>query len=33
LASGKVLLFLASGETLPDEVASVFSIIFSSFEF
>src|SRR5580693_4143150 len=34
LASGKVLLFLASGETLPDEVASVFSICFrpSNFE-
>src|SRR5277367_1405217 len=28
LASGKVFLFLVSGETLPDEVASVFSICF-----
>ena len=28
LASGKVLLFLVSGETLPDEFASVFSMCF-----
>ena len=33
LASGKVLLFLVSGETLPDEFASVFSMCFSSFEY
>ncbi len=32
LDSGLVLLSLVSGETLPDEVASVFSISFPSFE-